>query len=50
MVSAEGFWVHNLAHILGDFLGGFGDGGSGMGIRSFREGREAGSCTTVGDV
>lgn len=49
MVSAEGFWVQDLAHILGDFWG-VGDGGSGMGIRSFREGREAGSCTTVGDV
>lgn len=31
-------------------FGGIGDGGSGMGIRSFREGREAVSCTTVGDV
>jgi hypothetical protein len=28
MVSAEGFWVQDLAHILGDFLG-VGDGGSG---------------------
>lgn len=50
MVSAEGFRVHNLAHILGDFFWVVGDGGSGMGIRSFREGREAVSCTTVGDV